>query len=210
MAEIELFPVKSSALVIGKPRGEKSLLAQQFLADGMRKNESTLYVVSNTFPESVVDRILRENNGARNFRIIDCYTLHSGIAKSDEDLVLRVSGPYALSEISIALTKLLRSMNGPFRIIFDSLSTLLLHNKLNELQEFLELNITKLKNSDSTIMLLVEEGMHNEKELALLETLTDVTVRFNSDEKTILYRKVGEEKKIKYKLENNRIALEGM
>ncbi len=205
-----ILPIKSSVLVIGKPRGEKALLAQQFLSDGMSNNESTLYIVSNTFPENVVDRILKDNKDARNFKIIDCYTLHCGITKSDEDFVFRVSGPYALNEISIALTKLLKSMDRPFRIIFDSLSTLLLHNKLSEIEQFLDLNIPKLKKSDSTIMFLIEDGMHSEKELALLETLTDITLRFNTDEKTILYRKIGEETRIKYRIENNEITLEGM
>lgn len=208
----ELLPDRSTALIIGKPRGEKSLFANQFLAEGIRNNESAVYLVSNTFPENIVDNIIRCLGTAeiKNFKMIDCYTLHSGITKLDEDMVLRVSGPYALNEISIAFTKLLKSLKEPINIVFDSLSTLLLHSKLPEVEEFLELNIPKLKRSGSRILFLVEDGMHDAKELALLEALTDITLKFNSDEKVILCRKIGEETRIKYKLEKNIITLEAM
>lgn len=206
-----LVPSRSASLVIGKPRGVKSIFTDQFLGEGIRKNESILYVVSNTFPESIIDRVILNVGGEiRNFKIIDCYTLHSGITKGDEGDVVRVSGPYALNEISIAFTKLLKSMKKPFRIVFDSLSTLLLHNKLNMVEEFLELNISKLKHMDSTILFLVEDGMHDAKELALLESLTDITIRFNSEDNTILYTKIGEENKIKYQLNKNRISIEAV
>ena len=209
---MELLPNKSAALIVGRPRGEKSIFANQFLADGIKDNDSTVYVVSNTFPENITERLVRAvgNNDIKNFRIVDCYTVHSGIDKIDDEIILRVSGPYALHEISIALTKLVKAMNMPFRIVFDSLSTLLLHNKLNEIEEFLQLNIRKLKRVDATILFLIEEGMHNEKEFALLETLTDITLRFNSDEKIISYKKFGEETRIKYRLEDGRIDLEAM
>ncbi len=213
MSELKSFlPNKSAVLVLGRPRGEKSIFAHQFLAEGVKSNESLAYLISNTFPEDAADKIMRSAGVSeiKNLRIVDCYTLHSGISKLDEDIVFRISGPYALNEISIAFTKLIKSMDRPFRIVFDSLSTLLLHNKLNEIEEFLELNISKLKKSDSTILFLVEDGMHDEKELALLETLTDVTLRFNSDEKIILFNKVGEESKIKYRLEENKIILEAV
>lgn len=207
---LSLLPDISAVLAIGKPRGEKSLFAHQFMEEGIRRKESVIYVVSNTFPENVVQRFVHDASEIRNFRIIDCYTLHSGINKTDESMVLRVSGPYALNEISILLTRLLRSMRKPFRIVFDSLSTFLLHNKLSVMQEFLELNIMKLKSSDATILFLVEDGMHDAKELALLETLTDVTLRFNSEEKVIKYKKIGEEISIKYRLKEDKITIEAV
>lgn len=206
---LDMLPKRAAVLVVGNPRGEKAIFTNQFIADGIEKNEGIIYFVSNTFPEDVAERIVYAvGSNAKNLRIIDCYTLHSGISKQDENGVLRVSGPYALNEISIALLKLLKELRSPVRVIFDSLSTLLLHNKISEIEDFLGLNIRKLKTANATTLLLLEEGVHDTKEIALMESMTDATIRFNSESREISFRKLGYEKKIKYRVENDMIKLE--
>ncbi|MBI2971324.1 MAG: hypothetical protein HYY37_02815 [Candidatus Aenigmarchaeota archaeon] len=208
MELFDLVKKGSSVLVIGKPRSEKTLFASQFLADGMRMKENSIYVITNNFPEYAVDNILRQMEGGIDtpLKIIDCYTLHAGISKLDESAVTRVSGPYALNEISIALTNVLRSVKPPVRVVFDTISPLVLHNKLSQIEEFMEVNMGKLKAQKSTTLIMVEKGMHDEKELSVLESLTDTTIEFGTG--TLLIKHPAGEQEVKYKLEGNKILLE--
>lgn len=204
---LEFLPKKSTVLVIGPPRSGKSVLANQFMVDGLQKNESVVYFITNNFPETVLGSLLGAFDSVA-MTIIDCYTTYAGITKPSEESIIRTSGPYALNEISIALTKAMKTMKPPIRVIFDSLSTLLLHNKPNEMEEFLEINIGKMKSKGATTLLMVEEGMHDTKQLSLLESLTDTTLRFNRDEKMIVLSSLGEERKIKYKLDKNQLMVD--
>ncbi len=209
MADIsDIMPKKSSALVIGPPRSVKSLFSYQFMADGLRQGEDIIYFVTNNFPESIVDRILERAGSTKteNMRIIDCYTIHAGIDKKSEDFVLRVTGPYALNEISIATTKALSSVKPPIRVVFDTFSTLLLYNKIWQIEEFLNHNISKMKSKSASILFMLEEGMHDKKEISLMESLTDATIEFNTKDKIITFRSLGEEKDIKYSLDNNKLS----
>lgn len=204
---LHLLPEKSTVLVIGPPRSEKSILANQFLVDGIKKNEGVVYFITNNFPENVLGAVLAAFDKAA-MTIIDCYTTYAGISKPSEEFIIRTSGPYALNEISIALTKAMKSMKPPIRIVFDSLSTLLLHNKPNEMEEFLEINIGKMKSRGATALLMVEEGVHDPKQLSLLESLTDATLKFSRDERSMVLSTVGEDRKIKYKLDKNELMVE--
>lgn len=207
MAIFDIVPKKSAILVIGPPRSEKVIFADQFVIDGLMKDESAVYLVTNNFPEDVVNNMLPfVDKRIMNMRLVDCYSIHAGVTKSDEKYVIRTSGPYALNEISIAITKALNDCKPPIRVVFNSLSTLLLHNKIGQIEEFLEINIGKLKAKNSTILFVVEEGVHDEKVMSLLSSLTDATIKFNKEERSIRVTKVGEDKKIKYKLDKNKIV----
>lgn len=204
---LHLLQENSMVLVIGPPRSEKSILANQFLIDGIKKNEGVVYFITNNFPENVLGAVLSAFDKAA-MTIIDCYTTYAGISKPTEEFVIRTSGPYALNEISIALTKAMKSMKPPIRIVFDSLSTLLLHNSPGEIEQFLEINIGKMKSKGATVLMMVEEGVHDPKQLSLLESLTDTTLHFNRGEKLLTLSSGGEERQIKYKLDKNEIMVD--
>ena len=65
-----------------------------------------------------------------------------------------------------------------------------------------------MKSKGATVLLMVEEGVHDPKQLSLLESLTDTTLRFNRGEKMLTLSSVGEEKQIKYKLDKNEIMVD--
>lgn len=191
-------PKKTSVLVTGPPRSGKQAFAEQLLGEALAQGEDAVYFVSIDFPENVIPRM------DKHLSIIDCYTAHAGIDKSHEG-VYSVNGPYALNEISIALTNILKSKT-PAIAVFNSLSTLLLHNKLSELVDFLGLNIRKLKAKGTTVLLLAEEGVHAEKDITMIEAVTDMTIQFAKD--TMVMKSPREERTIKYKLSGNQLITE--
>ena len=200
---------KHSILVIGPPRSEKGILAEQFAIEGMKKGEKALYVLTNNFPED----FLSEISGIGNFhmessliRIIDCYTNFVGVPRGDTDMSYAVSGPNALNEISIAMSKAMKE--APKRIVFDSGSTILLHNSINNVERFFQVLIGRLHNT-AVLMILLEEGVHDAKDVAVMESLTSLTIRFKEEPagKYMELSSISENKKIQYEVAGKRIMI---
>ncbi len=203
---------KKSVLIIGPPRSEKLLFAEQFLVDGFKNNEQGIYIITNDFPEDVIKKI-SSVHGIGNFhvesklmKIIDCYSPFIGVPKSESDTIKNVSGPQALNEISITLGKILTSGS---RVILDSATTLLLQNPFDMVEKFFQSLIGKVKVYDSTIFILLDEGTHNDQDIAILESLTNVTVhlRNENESKFVEIRDSIVHKKIPYEIEANKMVL---
>lgn len=201
-----------SALIIGPPRSDKLLFAEQFMVEGFKKNELGIYIINNDFPESIVNKI-RDIHGIGNFhlessllKIIDCYSTFIGVPKADSDIVKNVSGPQALNEISIALAKILASNS---RVILDSATTLLLQNPFNMVEKFFQTLIGKIKVYNSAFFIILEEGTHDARDIIVLESLTNITVYFRGEEdnKFIEIKDSAVHKKIPYAVETNQIVL---
>lgn len=172
-----------SVLVIGPPRSEKHLFAEQFLAEGFKSSELGIYIITNDFPEDIVKKISAVGIGnfhieSNLMKIIDCYSNFIGVPKADTDTVKNVSGPQALNEISIALSKLLTNNS---RVVLDSGTTLLLQNPFSMLEKFFQAMIGKTKIYNSAFFILLEEGTHDARYVTILESLTNATVYFRSD-----------------------------
>jgi len=106
-------PDKSSVMLFGPPKAGKSLLGLHFLLEGLKSNETAIYIVTNTFPEDVVkkmetvglvDSMLQ--NGL--LRFVDCYSVHAGVHKDNTAFIIRVGGPTALTEIGIAFAEVVK------------------------------------------------------------------------------------------------------
>jgi KaiC/GvpD/RAD55 family RecA-like ATPase len=203
---MELIRGKSSILVIGPPRSAKTIFSYHFTADAIKQGFDVINYVTNNFPEDLLENVFKfiGDSKVTNMRIIDCYTLHAGINKPDGDFVTRVSGPSALSEISISTTKALDATKSP-RIVFDTLSTLLLYNDLLQVEEFIDHNLGKMKVKKSIVLFMLEDGMHGKKEISTLESLTDATMNFNTVKKIIEFRSIEEEKIINYGIDNSKL-----
>ena len=111
-----------------------------------------------------------------NVSFIDCYSATLGgreIPESDEKITV-VSGPGALNDISLAMNEIVRKNRGKkIRIIFDSLSTLVLYNPKESIIKFLQVVGGRLKSADATVLYIVEEGVHEKQVIGLLEHTMD-------------------------------------
>lgn len=204
-----------SALVIGPPRSEKLLFAEQFLVDGFKSNELGVYIITNDFPESVVSKI-RNVHGLGNFhvesgllKIIDCYSSFIGVPKPETDTVKNVSSPQSLSEISIALGKV---MTNNARVVLDSATTLLLHNPFEMVEKFFQSLIGKIRVYNATFFIILEEGTHDPRQIAVLESLTNATVYFRGESKNkfLEIKDASVDRKIPYTVGASGLALREM
>lgn len=198
-----------SILVIGPPRSEKSMFVRQMVVEGFKRGEKAVYILTKDFPE---DEIAEIGRGIGSFhmeknmiRIIDCYTNFVGVPRPSSEIVSVVSSPAALNEISIALAKVIKEAN-PATVVFDSASTILLQNQ-RLYEQFFQVVIGKLKSYSIKSVMILEEGIHSQKEIAVLESLTSATLAFASDgkEKYIEVKGLGSEQRVHYEAEEGRL-----
>ena len=173
-------PEKASILLLGPPKSGKTTFGLQFLFEGLRNNEHGICVLTNDFPEDFVKEFEKFGNlmpVLQNglLRFIDCYSAHVGVKKTNTIFIVRINGPTALNEISIALSEVLKvlPLKSVKRVVIDSVSTLLLYNSPSLVLELVQILSGKTKSSNANILFLVEEGMHKEADIATLSSMAD-------------------------------------
>ncbi len=171
------FKSKQTLLISGPPGPEKKGLAQQFLYTGLTQGEPGVYITTDHTPQELRDEMAEhgwdvsdfEKQGLMHF--IDCHSwiIHE---KDSSPSVTSIPSPSALSELAIETTKILQKMPNA-RVIFDSISTVLLYNEPRSVFRFLQVLTSKSKQYNAMMMILVEEGMHESEVCVTLEHLTD-------------------------------------
>lgn len=184
------FPVGNSLLLLSPPLSEVSILGLEFLYDGLKRGEPGVYVTLDDSPESLKLKALKfgwplsnaENMGL--MRWIDVYSIHANKDVKSTESIIRVGGPLALTDISIALSQVqsgFHRLAGSYRFFFDSLSTLLLYNNPNTIYRFLQVITSKLKMSNGVGFFTLGKGMHDEKVNMTIRHLMDGAVTLNDN-----------------------------
>lgn len=164
----------SNITLVGPSGMEKNALAFHFLAEGLKTKKDAVLIISvDGSPQSVKDKassIGIDLNG-ENLFFIDCYssTLGMPTPEGNKQLVY-VPGPSALEDLSYAVKEIInRTAGRKLRVIFYSLSSLMLYTPKESLVKFLQVVGGRLKNAEATTLLLVEEGVHDKQFLGMVE-----------------------------------------
>jgi len=175
------FSEKSNILVIGPPGKEKNKLALYFLLNGLKNREHTSYVTTDYAPEEILTE-MQEHHQSNNsdetvqkLNIIDCYSW-SLEQKVNLPNVYYISSISALNQLSIGINEVqnkVPSVGSHQRLVVNSLSTLLMHNPSDVILKFIEIQNNRHKATNTTSLLLLEQGMHDEKVVTTLEHLCD-------------------------------------
>lgn len=183
-------PEKSSILLLGPPKSGKTLFGLHFLFEGLRSDEYGIYIVTNSFPEDVVTRLEKFGKVEQILKnsllkFVDCYSVHAGVQKENTTFIIRVSGPSALTEIGMAFSEVIKQIpkNSSIRLVFDSVSTLLLFNNPHTVENFVQNINGKMKAAGATSIFIVEEGMHDEKDVTTLDSILDVFIHMKKSDK---------------------------
>ncbi|MCD6549606.1 hypothetical protein J7K41_02785 [Candidatus Micrarchaeota archaeon] len=175
-------PPRSNVLLLSRPGQEKTVFALQFLWAGLKEGDMCIFITTDTFPDSVITEAQRYNWDfgrylGKTLFFIDCYSWTLGQrGLKERDGIIPVLGPTALNDISIELTKLISSTPNKKRIVFASLSTLLLNNAPESVFRFIHITGARLKSENATSLYLMDEGMHDEKVVSTIQHLMDDTL----------------------------------
>jgi len=158
-----------TSLLMAPTGSEKQCFAAHFVKAGLSEGDVVIYVTTDKTPKEVEKAAAGWDlhfKGPGQIFYIDCYTQGEASGKANE---YKVGGPGALNEISLYISEILRNNEGKkFRVVFHSFSTFALYNEQGSLFKFLQSVEGRVKGANGTILLLVEEGMHEERFLTTL------------------------------------------
>lgn len=136
--------------------------------------------INTTKPFMDLMKILRDNNvNTEGFFFIDMITKSALPGVEDNPKCRYISSESALDELASAINEELD--RGEHKVlIFDSLSSLLVHNDENTVIKFIKLLITRIRHSDCIAILKCAEGDIDSTLMKNLSMLSDKIIRLST------------------------------
>jgi circadian clock protein KaiC len=152
------YPNRSSILVIGQPGIGKEALGYWFMRTGLVQGDYCLYVTHRAVSDVLRDM---EAYGIPADRVPD-WIAGSG-AQTKCDLADYTSLSFIVKQT------VQRNSSRRVRIVTDIISPLLVTNPESVIYQYLSALLSEIKQVDSVVLALVEEGMHSDKTVTALE-----------------------------------------
>jgi circadian clock protein KaiC len=180
-------PPKSSILLVGPPGCGKTTFCQQFIYSGLKNTLPAFYITLDSSPEDVSKSMeefrwdLKPFMKQKKMYFLDAYSWKVGGGKENETIKV-INGGLDINNINMTLADILDKINADDkRGIFDSLSTLLLYTPPELVMRFIPVLIAKAKKANSTQILILEEGVHDEKVVNTLSYMVDGVINMKMD-----------------------------
>lgn len=180
------FPENSTILIRGAPGTGKSTLSQQFMTSGLSASQPGIYITLDNSPDDIIKNMKRfgkiqgflSNN---TFIFLDAYSWKIGGGKN-ETWKRVLQGGLDINSLNVMLSEILKKLNEKDkRSVFDSVSTLLLYIPADLVVRFIPILIAKCKQSKSTQILILEEGVHDEEIVNTLSYLSDGVIEMKME-----------------------------
>lgn len=188
------FPRDSSILLIGPPGSGKTTFCQQFLYAGLKKSEPAVYIILDTPPNDISEAMKNFNWDIKPFlknnkmMFLDAYSWKIGGGK-DENWKRVIQGGLDINALNLTLSEIFKKINTKTkRDVFDSVSTLLLYVPSELVVRFVPILIAKARQSKSTQLLVLEEGVHDKGTVNSLNYLVDGTLETKIEGNDRLFR----------------------
>lgn len=180
-------PQHTNLLLYGEPLCGKKSLAMQYIYEGLVAGVPGIFVLTDygyldwkaKMAASGWDIAPFESSGL--VRIVDCYTRQFEPAVPDEGVVSYADSPAALSSISLHLSRVQAEVIQSYpthRLVVHSLSSILKESDSPTFYRFMQFIVGKFRRDGATAMYLVERGMHDEKDVKMVEHLMDGVIEF--------------------------------
>lgn len=175
-------PSGSNLIVTGPAGVGKSGFCNNLLRESLEKGVNVIYVALDASPKYIKQRVLEQCQKCsfEAFTFIDGY---SWLLKKGNERY-QVSHLNNLSELSVKIFDAENECKErPFILFFDSISTLFIYNSENEITRFLQVNMARIKESNSLGLWTVEEGIHQPAFYNSLRHIADgvIEMRFEED-----------------------------
>lgn len=192
-----VMPSQSAFVLIGPPLTGKKEFFYDWAFEGLKSGESVCFVTTDASAENVKKELVAqkffygqyENKGMLKF--IDCYSHNTDEFLPDTSNIKRIPGPLALNEISIALSEIEREflkLSENHRIVFNSLSTLLMYCNAEAIARFVQVLIARIKKAGGSVIFTLEEGMHPSNVMVTLEHLMDKIIQVKKENGNVFFK----------------------
>lgn len=185
------FPENSSVLLYGTPGVGKSIFCQQFLYEGLKNNEKCIFLTFDVRPETIETSMSRFGwDTANKIIFLDCFSYRIGTQSPSR---YALTGLSDLNQLSMIFEDILNDTEKERkRIVVDSLSTLLLYSDPELSLKFLKDFIASAISQKSTILFTIEEGIHDEKTVAIVNYMSEgqIEMKFEMDKRLMRVTKM--------------------
>lgn len=188
LGDRELAP-GTNVLVSGPPLSGKRALVRGLLHEGLDDGEGAIVISTQDTASrvrSTYDLPAPEENGSL-VGILDCVTDHIGQSERDGDLVKYAGAPKDMSGIEIKFSEFIESFYGERsidrnRIVFDSITTLLLYTNLQQAFHFLHAITGRIEEIGAVGVFVVDSTVHDEQTMSTIRQLFDGEIETSVDE----------------------------
>jgi KaiC/GvpD/RAD55 family RecA-like ATPase len=188
----------SAAIAVSPPLSGKKEFIYSHLIQSLKNKEPVIFLSTDISTEEIKRDLVKNKifygPYASILRFIDCYSQQAGNNVQDTSDTIRVPGPIALNEISIAISQLeteFYRISPSHIVLFDSLSTLLMYSNPQMIGRFLQVLIAKIKNAGGSVLFTLEEGMHDPKDMIPIEHLMNAIIHIKQEQGKILIKAEG-------------------
>lgn len=180
-------PPKANILLYGEPLCGKKIMAMQYIYQGLCEDTPGIFVLTDfgyvdwkaKMASFGLDLTPFEESGL--VQVIDCYSRQIEPALEDAGVVSYASSPAALSSISMHISRVQDEIVKSFpnhRLAFHSLSSIIKETDSATTFRFMQFLVGKFRREGATAMYLMEKGMHDEKDVKMIEHLMDGVIEF--------------------------------
>jgi len=177
-------PIGSLSLVLGPPGAGKSILSKRFLYTGIEEKKDAFLVATSEGEDRALEtmELFNWNRGVEKYmHFLDCYSWKSGKSKSKYSASLT-----SLTDLSVGITSIIDDAGvqpeDDARIVMDSFTDVINYGGAERALRLLDTIHTKLQTRGVTGLVLLEEGVHDEKTVKSVEYATDGTIRMKFSE----------------------------
>ncbi|MEM2934849.1 MAG: RAD55 family ATPase [Candidatus Thermoplasmatota archaeon] len=179
-------PLKTNVLVYAPPFIGKEIILKRFALSGLKNNEGVIFVLTdNSFSEvreemSRLDPSYREYENKGMVRYIDVYSKSVELEERDEKVIF-IDSPVNREKIASSIIQIHRENAGLSRMIFDSLSTLIVYSDAKAVFRFLQVLSGICSRIGLTSLFSMTRGMHDEVEVQTMKHLMDGVIELREE-----------------------------
>ena len=189
----------SNIMIIGPPMSGKEIILNHIMYHGAVHNDNAVVKVTTRYPASHVFEWFDDNNiplPLSKIGIVDCVAKTLGKEVVETENIKIANSPVDLTGIGVKIShffeEFIMKKNIPnIQLHVDSLSALMMYSNLQTVFRFLHVFTGRIKAAGALGLFLVEDGMHEEKDIVTLKQLFDGMVEIKSENDVTFLRVVG-------------------
>jgi circadian clock protein KaiC len=164
--------------LIGPPGAGKSILSKRFIFTGLQEERDAFLVSTSEGAQGAAETMNQFQWGKRleKLHVLDCHSWRVGGTSSGYS-----ASASSLTDVSVTLSRMLDDFNaGPdsyARLVVDSFTDFIKNSGLDRALKFLDAVRAKQKSRGVTGLILMEEGVHDEKADSAVEYATEGTIK---------------------------------
>ena len=181
-------PTKSNVLIYANPFIGKDILLKRFAAAGLQNGDGVIFVLTDKSFSEMREEMIKIEPRFSEFeekgmvRYIDIYSPTVEL-KEKSKWAIFVDSPVNRERIAYSILQAHKEMeNDRHRVIFDSLSTLIVYSDAKAVFRFLQVLSGTCKRMNTTSIFSMTRGMHEEIEVQTIKHLMDGVIELREKE----------------------------